>query len=88
MAIKLRLVPRAALKAKVAPRLGASVAGGDGIIVSLASNVYTVSVDTTGLGMDQLQPVDADLTALANNTTPGVWIAGANVARTLTGTAN
>lgn len=69
MTIKLRLAPRATLKARVAPRLGASVAAGDGMLVTLAGNVYTVAVDIPGLGLDSFQPLDPDLTAIANLTT-------------------
>lgn len=47
MTIKLRLAQRAAIIARVSPRLGASVAGGDGITVTFGGNVYTVASSLT-----------------------------------------
>lgn len=88
MTIKLRLAQRASIIARVSPRLGSSVAAGNGITVTFGGNVYTVAVNA-GAGIFQL--ADADLTALANNSTNGLWAhtaPGAGAARTITGTAN
>jgi hypothetical protein len=124
--IKLRLVPRAALIARVSPHLAATVAGGDGIESVYSGGVYTVGLGTDTLvealtisasdrdnllvaiynedtdtyrkvGIDTLlgvgsiaQAWDADLDALAANSTDGFWThtgAGTGSARTITGTA-
>jgi hypothetical protein len=89
--VKLKLLPRSTMKAKNFTRLVGQVEAGDSIIVTKANGNFTVALDPTGLGLDALQPIDADLTALANNSSNGFWSrtgSGTGVARTLTGTAN
>jgi hypothetical protein len=52
-----------------------------------AGSVAATNVQTAIQELDtEKQPLDADLTALAANSTPGLWVAGTNVPRTLTGT--
>lgn len=49
MTIKLRLVPRAALIARVSPHLAATVQGGDGVSADYSGGVWTVGLDTASL---------------------------------------
>jgi hypothetical protein len=49
MALKLRLVPRPALTARVAPRLGATIAAEAPLASALAGGAYTLSLDVAGL---------------------------------------
>jgi hypothetical protein len=81
---KLKRIPRSIMKAKSVTRLVGQVAAGDGILVTKAAGVFTVAVDVNG---GVVQPYDADLAALAANSTNGFWAhtsAGAGAARTLT----
>ena len=96
---------RPALKLKVATRIPAQLVAGTGVSITKASGVYTFDIDTTELediaeatanaavaaavGVD-IQAFDADLSALAANSTDGFWShtgAGTGSARTITGTA-
>lgn len=93
------------LKLKVATRIPAQLVAGTGISITKASGIYTFDIDTDELediaeatanaavaaavGVD-IQAYDADLSALAANSTDGFWAhtaAGTGSARTITGTA-
>ena len=74
------------IRVQALPKFPASVEAGDGITITRTNGTYVFSIDA-GI----VQPADADLTALANNSTNGLWArtgAGTGAARTLTGTAN
>lgn len=76
-----------ALRAKVLPRLGASVAEGDGILVDLSGNVYTVSIDPA---YNFALTLDDDLTAIAALGSTGIAVRSASntwVQRSVAGTA-
>ena len=96
---------RPALKLKVATRIPAQLVAGTGVAITKASGVYTFDIDTTELediaeatanaavaaavGVD-IQAYDADLVALAANSSDGLWThtgAGTGSVRTITGTA-
>lgn len=96
--VRLKLLPRTTVKAKSMTRLPARINGGDGILSVRAGGIWTISVDPDTLptvvglviGVD-VQAQDADLQALADNATNGLWAhtgAGTGAARTLTGTEN
>lgn len=82
--VKLKLLPRSVMKAKVATRLVGQVEAGNGITVVKAAGNFTVSVNA-GAGIFQL--ADADLTALAalsgtgiaRRTGAGAWSVGTTV---------
>jgi hypothetical protein len=105
MTYRLRLA-RNGLKVKVATRIPAQLVAGTGVSITKANGVYTFDMDTDELetiaeatanaavaaavGVD-IQGYDADLAALAANSTDGLWAhtgAGTGAARTITGTAN
>lgn len=96
---------RPSLKLKVATRIPAQLVAGTGVSISKANGVYTFDIDeaeveniaeaaanaavAAGVGVD-IQAYDADLAALAANSTDGLWAhtgAGTGSARTITGTA-
>lgn len=95
--VKLKLLPRSVMKAKGLTRLPTRILGGDGILVERDAGTWTVSVDPDNLpavvGLvigTNVQAQDADLQALANNSTDGLWAhtgAGTGAARTLTAPA-
>jgi len=99
-------ISRNALKLKVAARIPAQLVAGTGVTITKANGVYTFDLDETeiediataaaaaqvaaSVGVDT-QAYDADLAALAANSTSGLWArtgAGTGSARTITGTAN
>jgi hypothetical protein len=97
-------ISRNALKLKVATRIPAQLVAGTGVTITKAGGVYTFDLDETeiediataaaeaavGVGVG-LQEYDADLEALATNSSDGLWArtgAGTGAARTITGTAN
>ncbi len=95
--VKLKLLPRTTMKAKTLSRLPVRILGGDGIISERDAGTWTISVDADNIpaivglviGTD-VQAYDADLQALAGNSTDGLWAhtgAGTGAARTITGTA-
>ena len=102
---RLRL-SRNSLKLKVATRIPAQLVGGTGVTITKANGIYTFDLDedeiediaeaaanaavAAAVGVD-IQAYDADLAALAANSTDGLWAhtaAGTGSARTITGTAN
>lgn len=86
--MKLKLAQRATLKAKVSPRLAATIEGGEGITVTLSGGVYTIT-SAHIIGTD-VQAYDVDLAALAANISNGLWARtgdGTGAARTITGTS-
>jgi hypothetical protein len=101
---RLRL-SRNSLKLKVATRIPAQLVAGTGVSITKANGIYTFDLDedeiediaeaaaaaavTAAVGVD-IQAYDADLAALAANSTDGLWThtaAGTGSARTITGTA-
>jgi hypothetical protein len=95
--VKLKLLPRTTVKAKTLSQMPVRILGGDAILVDRNAGTWTISVDPDTLpavvglviGTD-VQAQDADLQALADNSTNGFWArtgAGTGAARTITGTA-
>lgn len=100
---RLRL-SRNALKIRTATRIPAQLVGGSGVTITKAGGVYTFDMDegeiqdiATAAAQAAIQigvvtqGYDADLDALATNSTNGLWArtgAGTGSARTITGTAN
>lgn len=97
-------ISRSALKLRVATRIPAQLVAGTGVAITKANGVYTFDVDETEIsdiataaaqaavtiGVN-VQAYDADLQALADNSTNGLWArtaSGTGSARTITGTAN
>jgi hypothetical protein len=86
--VKLKLVPRSTVKAKSMTRLVGHVIGGDGIIAEQSNGNTTISVTGLDVGVD-VQAYDADLQAIANNSSNGLLARtgpGTAAARTITGT--
>src|SRR6185436_15633714 len=95
--VRLKLLPRSTIKAKSVTALPVRILGGDGILASKTNGIWTVSIDAANIpsivglviGVD-VQAFDADLSALAANSTNGIWArtgAGTGAARTLMGPA-
>lgn len=95
--VKLKLLPRTTIKAKTLSRMPVRILGGDGIISERSAGTWTISVDPDNLpavvglviGVD-VQAQDADLQALADNSTNGLLArtgAGTVASRTLTAPA-
>lgn len=95
--VKLKLLPRSTMKAKTLSRMPTRILGGAGILSERSGGTWTISVDPGNLpavvglviGTD-VQAQDADLQALADNATNGLWArtgAGTGAARTITAPA-
>lgn len=93
--IKMKISPRPIIKGKMDVRFPANVAAISPVLLDRTGGNYTISLDVNALA-DNLstvvfQPLDSDLTALAANSTNGLWTrtgSGTGAARTITGTAN
>ena len=70
--VKLKLLPRSTITAKNITSLVGQVVEGDSIIVTKANGNFTVAVDVPSLGLDNLQTLDADLTAISALSTTGL----------------
>jgi hypothetical protein len=71
MALKLRLVPRPALTARVAPRLGATIAAEAPLASALAGGAYTLSLDVAGLAALSSLPAAERDNLFVPNSPPG-----------------
>lgn len=88
--LKIKITPAPKLRGKMDVRFPANVEALSPIVLDKSGGNYTFSIDLDEITAN-LPSLDSDLTALASNSTNGLWArtgAGTGAARTITGTAN
>lgn len=86
--LKVNVIKKPTIKIKVLPNFPSSVTVTSPLLLSRIGGNYAFSFDAVAFG--SFQPLDADLSALAANSTDGLWAhtgAGTGAARTLTAPA-